>query len=259
MTNILEKIVADRRKSVAATQTRISLEEIKQKAQNSPIPPSFSQAFQSPKIHIIAELKKMSPSQGLIRKEFYIEPLAQTLERHGATALSVLTETPHFGGCIENLIRAKSTVSIPLLRKDFIIEPYQIYEARAYGASAILLIAASLSTAELIELTTLAHQLNLEVLGEIHNEAELEMMLEADVDLIGVNARNLKNFSTSLELSCALIQQVPSHKIPIAESAITSHNDILTLQKAGARGFLIGTTLMSAENPGKKLTELIHG
>ena len=182
--------------------------------------------------------------------------LAKQLEDAGAAALSVLTEPFYFKGGLENLKKAAATVSLPLLRKDFIFDPYQILEAKANGASAVLLIAAMLDADMFRLLLDFAHELGLDVLGEVHTEAELE--LTATADLCGVNARDLKTFSTSLEASAGLIAKLKNTGKPvIAESAVRTHEDIMMLHEAGASGFLIGETLMRADVPGAKLKELL--
>ena len=215
----------------------------------------FADAFRTPGMHVIAELKKASPSKGLIRAELNVQPLARELEANGATALSVLTEPNYFLGGEENLSLAAEAVSIPLLRKDFIFDEYQIMEARVLGASCVLLIAAMLTPERFSELLAFAHSLGLDVLGEAHTEEELQVA--ATADLVGVNARDLKTFSTSLEHSAKLIRQIPADRVAIAESAVKTHDDMEMLISAGARGFLIGETLMRSAHPGQTLKELL--
>ncbi len=215
----------------------------------------FAEAFRVPGLHVIAELKKASPSKGVIRPELDIQRLAPELEANGATALSVLTEPNYFLGKEENLSLAAEVVSIPLLRKDFIFDEYQIMEARVLGASCVLLIAAMLPPERFAELLACAHSLGLDVLGEAHTEQELETAVMAD--LVGVNARDLKTFDTSLEHSARLIRQIPADRIAIAESAVKTHDDMEMLASAGARGFLIGETLMRSAHPGQTLKELL--
>ena len=215
----------------------------------------FADAFRTPGMHVIAELKKASPSKGLIRAELNVQPLARELEANGATALSVLTEPNYFLGGEENLSLAAEAVSIPLLRKDFIFDEYQIMEARVLGASCVLLIAAMLTPERFAELLAFAHSLGLDVLGEAHTEEELKVA--ATADLVGVNARDLRTFHTDLNRTYELIRDIPDDRIPVAESAIRTPQDIALLRSAGAAGFLIGETLMRAEHPGEKLRELI--
>lgn len=260
--NILEKIVEDLRPLLAQRKERISggeMERLASRAVRSGRVISFADAFkhetQVPRI--IAELKKASPSKGLIRENFVPTELAVELEQAGAAGLSVLTEPNYFQGDLSYLASVREVVKIPLLRKDFIFDPYQVYEARVNGASAILLIAALLSAQQLNELAELAISLGLDVLGEAHNEAEVDLILESPATLVGVNARNLKTFQTNLDLVSGLIQRVPSSRIPIAESAIRTREDIQKLWEVGAAGFLIGETLMRAKCPGEALKKLL--
>ncbi len=257
MNSILNEIVTRNRAALEAKKQDMPFDAVAALASEAPERPSFAEAFRGPGIHVIAELKKASPSKGLIREDLNVPVLAGSLKDAGAAALSVLTEPFYFKGGLENLRLAAETVSIPLLRKDFIFDPYQILEAKAYGASAILLIAAMLNADEFKRLLDIAHQCGLAVLGEAHTESELEVASTAD--LVGVNARDLKTFSTSLERSAELIAKLKSCGKPvIAESAVRTHEDILMLQNAGASGFLIGETLMRAADPGAKLKELLQ-
>ncbi len=257
MNNILQEIVERNRPALAERKRNLPFDELAALAAEAPERADFAEAFRGPGIHVIAELKKASPSKGLIRENLDVPVLAEELKDAGATALSVLTEPFYFKGGLENLRKAAKAVSIPLLRKDFIFDTYQILEAKAYGASAVLLIAAMLNADEFKRLLDFAHQCGLAVLGEAHTESELEVASTAD--LVGVNARDLKTFSTSLESSAALIAKLKGCGKPvIAESAVRTHEDILMLRNAGASGFLIGETLMRAADPGEKLKELLQ-
>ena len=257
MNNILNEIVTRNRAALETKKQDVPFAELAALAAEAPERPSFKEAFRGPGIHVIAELKKASPSKGLIRGDLNVPVLAGSLKDAGAAALSVLTEPFYFQGGLENLRLAADAVSIPLLRKDFIFDPYQILEAKAFGASAILLIAAMLNADEFKRLLDIAHQCGLAVLGEAHTESELEVASTAD--LVGVNARDLKTFSTSLERSAGLISKLKSCGKPvIAESAVRTHEDIRMLQNAGASGFLIGETLMRDADPGAKLKELLQ-
>ncbi len=257
MNSILNEIVAKNRAALELKKREIPLDELAATAADAPERADFAEAFRAPGIHVIAELKKASPSKGMIRETLDVPALAAELKDAGAAALSVLTEPFYFKGGLENLRLASETVSIPLLRKDFIFDPYQILEAKAYGASAVLLIAAMLNAGEFRRLLDFAHQCGLAVLGEAHTESELE--LAASADLVGVNARDLKTFSTSLERSAELIAKLKGCGKPVvAESAVRTREDILMLQSAGATGFLIGETLMRAADPGAKLKELLQ-
>ena len=256
MSDILQTIVAKNREALAERKKTLPFDELAALAAEAPERAGFAEAFRGPGIHVIAELKKASPSKGLIRESLDVPALAGTLKNAGAAALSVLTEPFFFLGGLGNLKMAADTVSVPLLRKDFIFDPYQILEAKANGASAVLLIAAMLDADMFRLLLDFAHELGLDVLGEAHTEAELE--LAATADLCGVNARDLKTFSTSLEASARLIAKLKvTGKPVIAESAVRTHEDIMMLHDAGASGFLIGETLMRAPEPGAKLKELL--
>ena len=257
MNSILNEIVMRNRAALEQKKRKTPFDAVAALAADAPERASFTDAFRGPGIHVIAELKKASPSKGLIREDLNVPVLAESLKNAGAAALSVLTEPFFFKGGLNNLQIASETVSIPLLRKDFIFDPYQILEAKAYGASAILLIAAMLNSDDFKRLLDFAHQCGLAVLGEAHTESELEVASTAD--LVGVNARDLKTFSTSLERSAELISMLKSCGKPVvAESAVRTHEDIQMLQNAGASGFLIGETLMRAADPGAKLKELLQ-
>ncbi len=254
--NILDEIVAQNREVLELKKKGMPFKMIASLAADAPERASFTDAFRGPGIHVIAELKKASPSKGMIREDLDVPVLAKSLLDAGAAALSVLTEQFFFLGGLKNLRAAAKTVAIPLLRKDFIFDEYQILEAKANGASAILLIAAMLNADEFKRLLDFAHQYGLTVLGEAHTESELETASSAD--LVGVNARDLKTFSTSLERSAELIAKLKGCGKPIiAESAVRTHKDIVMLQNAGATGFLIGESLMRAADPGAKLKELL--
>jgi indole-3-glycerol phosphate synthase len=206
---------------------------------------------------VIAELKKASPSKGLIRADFDVAILARELEAGGAAALSVLTDEEFFQGSLENLRVASATVHVPCLRKDFIIDAFQVLEARANRADAILLIVAALEQPELMALTASARAYGLDVLCEAHDEQELARAVDAGCDLIGVNARNLKTFAVDLETLFRVAEKVPAGVLAVAESGIQSGHDISRLRAAGYGAFLIGETVMRAERPGQALKLLI--
>ncbi len=206
---------------------------------------------------VIAELKKASPSKGLIRADFRPVELARELEAAGAAALSVLTEPNYFLGSTEYLKRVAPAVAIPCLRKDFVFDEYQLREAREYGASAVLLIAALLDQKTLVRLAETARAFGLDVLGEAHDADEVRRLLDSPATLIGVNARDLKTFSTDLGRVEKLLSLVPPERCPVAESAIACSADMKSLREAGAQGFLIGETLMRAEHPGEALRRLL--
>jgi indole-3-glycerol phosphate synthase len=209
-------------------------------------------------IAVIAELKKASPSKGLIRAEFRPSELARDLERAGAAALSVLTDEQFFQGSLEYLREASSSTSVPCLRKDFIIDEFQIIEARANRADAILLIVAALDQKELVTLAGIARSQSLDVLCEAHDERELQRALDAGCDLIGINSRDLRTFEVNLETAFRLVGKVPATCVRIAESGIQSGLDIAHLRSAGYDAFLIGELLMKAKKPGEALTKLME-
>jgi indole-3-glycerol phosphate synthase len=209
-------------------------------------------------IAIIAELKKASPSKGLIRADFRPTELAQDLEYAGAAALSVLTDEQFFQGSLDYLRQASTSSSLPCLRKDFIVDEFQIVEARANSADAILLIVAALEQAELVSLAGIARAQGLDVLCEAHDEQELQRALDAGCDLIGVNCRNLQTFEVDLETAFRLVEKIPASCVRVAESGIQSGSDIARLRAAGYEAFLIGESLMKAPRPGEALAELME-
>lgn len=256
---ILKQIVRDLLPGLTASKERLPLRELAAMAQDSPPPRDFAAVFRTPGLHVIAELKKASPSKGVIRPHFDYLECAPALASAGAAALSVLTEENYFLGSLRILSEVAQRVNIPLLRKDFIVDPYQICEARLHGASAVLLIAALLPAGELIRLSDYAQSLGLAVLGEAHNEDELKTLLSCDIALIGINARDLHSFGTNTSEANKLLAQVPAERIAIAESAMNNHGDLVRAKQAGARGFLVGEALMRAERPGDKLKEMLCG
>jgi indole-3-glycerol phosphate synthase len=209
-----------------------------------------------PKIAVIAELKKASPSKGLIRASFHPEGLARELESAGAACLSVLTDEEFFQGSLENLRKSSAAVAIPCLRKDFMIDEFQMLEARANCADAVLLIVAALSVEELVRLGRAAKSQGLDVLCEVHDGRELQRALDAGFDLIGVNTRDLKTFTVDLQTAIDLGPQFPSDVVRVAESGIHSGEDVARLREAGYHAFLIGESLMRAPSPGDALREL---
>jgi indole-3-glycerol phosphate synthase len=210
-------------------------------------------------IAIIAELKKASPSKGLIRADFRPSEIAVELEQAGAAALSVLTDEPFFQGSLDNLRIASSSTSLPCLRKDFIVDEFQIVEAKANQADAILLIVAALDQKELVALAKAARTLALDVLCEAHDEEELQRALDAGCDLIGINSRNLRTFEVDLETAFRLADKIPTTCVRVAESGIQSGADLARLRSAGYEAFLVGESLMIADHPGRALARLIEG
>ena len=208
-------------------------------------------------IAVIAELKKASPSKGLIRADFDPAALARELEEGGAAALSVLTDEEFFQGSLENLRRASASVAIPCLRKDFIVDEFQVLEARANSADAVLLIVAALSQEQLVSLSTSARSHGLDVLCEVHDRQEFDRALEARCDLIGVNTRDLRTFKVDLQTAIALADHFPGDAVRVAESGIHSAQDVSLLRSAGYHAFLVGESLMRADRPGAALQELM--
>ncbi len=259
--SILNKIVEANAAELAARKKAFPAALLQKEIAFIPQMPSFAKALQAKhaagRPAIIAELKSASPSKGVIRANLNCAELAAELEEAGAAALSVLTEPFFFNGSLENLRTARANCALPLLRKDFIVDEYQILEARLAGASAILLIAALLDNSRLAELIAATHAASLEVLLEAHTEDELERALAMDADAIGVNARDLHTFKTSLDVVKKLICRIPKERTPVAESAIVQHSDIVELQDVGAVGFLMGEVLMRDGHPAQKLKELI--
>jgi indole-3-glycerol phosphate synthase len=255
----LDQIVAATRRRVADTRQTADLRALERTAAQH-APRGFRRKLAAAGASgpaVIAELKKASPSKGLIRAEFDAAALARELEAGGAAALSVLTDQEFFQGSLENLRQASATVRVPCLRKDFIVDEFQILEARANRADAILLIVAALDQRELIALAAAAREQSLDVLCEAHDEAELMRAVDAGCDLIGVNARNLKTFAVDLETLFRVAEKLPQGVLAVAESGIQSGHDISRLRAAGYGAFLIGETVMRAERPGEALHALL--
>jgi indole-3-glycerol phosphate synthase len=266
MTNtpdILQKIVAHKHDEVAAAQAKFPLARLRDRlALVEDQPRGFIRALrtmhESGGTAIIAEVKKGSPSKGIIRPDFDPLTIAETYQQHGATCLSVLTDEKFFLGHLGYLGLIREQVSLPLLRKDFICDPYQIVEARAFGADAILLIAAMLDLQQLRDFAALAAELHLDVLLEVHDETELELALQTDCELIGINNRSLRTFVTDLGTTERLRPLIPADRFVVAESGINSRADIERLLTAGAGAFLIGEALMREADIVAKLQELLN-
>lgn len=255
----LDEIVAATRRSVAQAKPAADLRQLERQAE-SHVPRGFRRRLEAAGrtgIAAIAELKRASPSRGLIRPDFDAESLARELESAGAAALSVLTDTEFFQGSLDNLRHASASTKLPCLRKDFIVDEFQLLEARANGADAILLIVAALSQAEFKILSTRAAEYKLDVLCEVHDEKELQSAVDAGCDLIGVNSRDLRTFKVDLETAFRLAESIPKNVLPVAESGIHSGAEIARLRAAGYQAFLIGESLMKAHVPGEALRALI--
>ncbi|MDA8416158.1 MAG: indole-3-glycerol phosphate synthase TrpC [Betaproteobacteria bacterium] len=262
MSDILTRIMATKVKEVALARQRMPLAQLKETLSEAPPLRDFAEALRARlktgQVGVIAEVKKASPSKGVLRDPFDPAGIALSYAEHGATCLSVLTDREYFQGEHSYLSAARSACSIPVLRKDFMCDPYQVFEARHMGADAILLIVAALDLARLHQLESLAHALGMAVLVEVHDEAELTLALQLDSPLIGINNRNLQTFETTLETSLRLRQKIPSDRLVISESGIASPADIDRLRHAGIHTFLIGETFMRADNPGSALAEFIN-
>jgi indole-3-glycerol phosphate synthase len=259
MTTVLDRIVAATRTRVAKAKQDTDFRSLEDQAEKH-VPRGFRRALQSKngeKVAVIAELKKASPSKGLIRADFHPAALAQDLEAAGAAALSVLTDEEFFQGSLGNLREASAAVSVPCLRKDFIVDEFQIVEARANSADAVLLIVAALTSDELKKLARAARFQRLDVLCEVHDEQELQVALDAGCDLIGVNTRDLRTFHVDPERALALAEKIPANAVRVAESGIHSAEDIARLRAVGYDAFLVGESLMRAERPGDALRELL--
>ena len=260
MPTTLDKIVAATRLRVATAKERTPLAMLeKQAAHHSPR--GFGRALRGAAekgVAVIAELKKASPSKGLIRGSFHPAALALELAKGGAAALSVLTEEEHFQGSLDYLVEVSAAVPIPLLRKDFIVDEYQLLEARANCADAVLLIVAALNEAELRGLHRRAIALGLDVLCEVHDVHELETALDVGCEIIGVNNRNLRTFEVSLNTALDLAPKIPATGLRVAESGIGNAEDIAKLRAAGYQAFLIGESLMRTDHPGQALAELVQ-
>lgn len=255
--SVLERIFARKRDEVEAARASVPMADLRAQAADGERPRGFELALRtaSAPVALIAEVKKASPSKGLIRPDFDAVEVAEAYERAGAHAMSVLTDVEGFQGSALNLMRARAATALPALRKDFLFDEYQVWEARAWGADAILLIAVSLSTVQIRDLKGLAESLGMDALVEVHDEADVERALEAEATLVGVNNRNLVDFTTDLSATERLLPLFPPGVTKVSESALETHADIARVAAAGARAVLIGTTFCAAPDVESKVRE----
>jgi len=246
--SVLERIVDDTREEVDRRRSAVPLSELEAAIAARPEGRPFTEALGRPGISLIAEHKRRSPSAGEIRAGASVSDIVKAYERGGATALSILTEPFHFGGGLEDLREARAATSLPVLRKDFIVDPYQLYEAAAAGSDAILLIVAALEADDLATLLGEARALDLDALVEIHDERELDIALEVDADVVGINNRDLSDFSVDIERTYELLSDVPAGKTVVSESGFSTREQLDELERVGIDAVLIGETLMRAED-----------
>ena len=260
MSDILERIVAVKREEVAAATRLKSLSVVRADAESRVLTRDFLGALRAKiaaaRPAVIAEIKKASPSKGVLRADFIPADIAQSYAEHGAACLSVLTDGQFFQGSIDCLKQARASCHLPVLRKDFIVDAYQVYESRACGADCILLIAACLDDAQLVDFEAIARNLDMAVLVEVHDRDELQRALKLKTPLVGVNNRNLKTFEVSLDTTLGLLKEVPSDRLLVCESGIHTREDVLRMGAAGVNAFLVGEAFMRASDPGVALASL---
>ena len=260
MSNILEKILAVKRNEVAVAKRNRPLAVVRGEAERAGKPRDFAGALRTRIAArlpaVIAEIKKASPSKGMLRPEFDPVAIAKSYARHGAACLSVLTDVQFFMGGPEQLVQARAASGLPVLRKDFLIDPYQVYEARAMGADCILLIVAALDDAAMRDLEQAASEFGMAVLVEVHDGMELDRALRLETALLGINNRNLRTFETRLETTLSLLTPIPADRMVITESGILARADVQRMRDAGVNAFLVGEAFMRAPDPGAELTKL---
>jgi indole-3-glycerol phosphate synthase len=260
MSDILQRIVAAKREEIATARARRSLAAVRAAARDQPAPRGFEEALRTAvgqgRAAVIAEVKKASPSKGVLREHFVPAEIARSYAEHGAACLSVLTDEPFFQGAPAYLAEARAASALPVLRKDFIVDEYQVHESRAIGADCILLIVACLDDAQLAGFEACAHELGMGVLVEVHDRPELERALRLKTPLVGVNNRNLRTFEVSLDTTLALQPLLPADRLLIAESGILARSDVQRLRSAGVHAFLVGEAFMRAADPGRALAGL---
>jgi indole-3-glycerol phosphate synthase len=253
---ILDRILQVKRAEVAAARKGCTQNQLEGLARQAPPPRDFIGALRGKNPAVIAEIKRASPSKGVLRADFDPAAIARSYEQGGAACMSVLTDLQFFQGSPEHLRAARGACRLPALRKDFVVDPYQVFESRALGADCILLIAACLSPGQMSELESIAETLRMAVLVEVHDRAELDLALRLKTPLLGVNNRNLKTFETRLETTLELAAHVPKDRLLVAESGILSRADVDKLRNGGVRAFLVGEAFMRAPDPGEALARL---
>ncbi len=260
MSDILNKIIATKRQEVAAAQAIKSLAQVEDEAKAQPAPRDFVGAIRnkiaSGRPAVIAEIKKASPSKGVIRSDFQPAEIARSYEQHGAACLSVLTDRDYFQGCPEYLQAARAACALPVLRKDFMVDAYQVAEARAMGADCILLIAAALKLADMQALEVQAEAYGMAVLVEVHNGEELDAALQLKTPLLGINNRNLRTFEVTLDTTLGLLSRIPADRIVVTESGILNPEDVALMRDNKVETFLVGEAFMRAPEPGVELARL---
>lgn len=260
MSDILEKITATKLEEVQLLKSRKSLEAVREDAFSRVLTRDFEGALRAQikagRAAVIAEVKKASPSKGILRDPFFPADIAQSYAEHGAACLSVLTDQVYFQGAVDYLKQARASCDLPVLRKDFLVDPYQVYESRSMGADCILLIVSCLSDAQLQEFEGIARTLDMAVLVEVHDEREMERALALKTPLLGVNNRDLKTFQVSLETTLRLKDMVPEDKLLVTESGIAQAEDVKMLRAQGVNAFLVGEAFMRAKEPGEALAAM---
>ena len=260
MSDILNKIIATKHQEVATARASKPLAVVEQEAAAQAAPRDFvgaiRQKIANQQAAVIAEIKKASPSKGVIRPDFQPAEIARSYEAHGAACLSVLTDRDYFQGCPEYLQAARAACALPVLRKDFMVDAYQVAEARAMGADCILLIAAALSLSEMQALEAQAHSYGMAVLVEVHNGEELDAALQLKTPLLGINNRNLRTFEVTLQTTLGLLARIPEERIVVTESGILKPEDVALMRQYQVNSFLVGEAFMRAENPGEELARL---
>lgn len=260
MSDILNKIVAVKREEVAAGLKKVSLAAMRADAESRVLTRDFVGALRAKmaagQAAVIAEIKKASPSKGVLRADFIPADIAQSYAEHGAACLSVLTDKQFFQGSVDYLKQARASCTLPVLRKDFMIDPYQVYEARVMGADCILLIAACLDDAQMVDLEAVARSLDMAVLVEVHDRPELERALRLKTPLVGINNRNLRTFEVTLDTTLAMVNDVPADRLLVTESGILGPEDVQRMRAAQVHAFLVGEAFMRAKDPGEALARL---